>query len=143
MANGIFEARALYAGVNQAVYVNNNDGATVVAVNICNQNHISTKISMAMSTSATSPTASEWIEYEAELLGKGVLERTGLILGPQQYIVVLSSRANVSAVSWGIESGTVTTALTISQNTVAPTWVTSATLSDIFGTETEIILEAN
>ena len=142
MSNGIFEARALYADVNQAVYVNNNDGPAVVTLNLCNQNHVSTATSIALSTSATSPTADEWIEYEAELLGKGVLERTGLILGAQQYIVVLSSRANVSAVSWGIESGTVTTALTISQNTVAPTWVTSATLSDIFGTETEIILDA-
>jgi hypothetical protein len=137
MANGIFEARALYADVNQAVYVNNNDGPAVVTINLCNQNHVSTATSIALSTSATSPTADEWIEYGAELQGKGVLERTGLILGAQQYVVVSSSRANVSAVSWGIESGTVTTALTISQNPAPPTWTTaSGTIATIYDNAT-------
>ena len=105
MSNGIFGNWALLAETNQAVYVNNNDGPAVVTVNLCNQNNTPTKISIALSTSATSPAAGEWIEYEAELLGKGVLERTGLIVGTAQYIVVRSFESNTSAVAWGIESG--------------------------------------
>jgi hypothetical protein len=130
---GRLGAWELYAGINQAVYVNNYTDAAVISVSICNRNHLPTYISIANTTSDTSPTNAEWIEYDVELLGKGVLERTGIIISPNHFLVVQSNIANVNAVVWGTQLGTlIPIPLVLSQNTgVAPSWVTSATLPDI------------
>ena len=56
--------------------------------------------------SAGSPALSEYIEYDVELLPKGVLERSGIAMAAGQILVVYSSAANVSAVALGIETST-------------------------------------
>ena len=60
---------------------------------------------MAISTSAT-PGNAEWIEYDTELLGKGVLERTGIVMDAGKLLVVYSNAAGVSAVAFGLETST-------------------------------------
>jgi len=130
--NGILGTWNLYAGVPQAIYVCNNTDASVVSLNVCNQNNIDVKITVALSTSATAPTNNEYLEYETTLLGKGVLERSGIVVGPTQYLVVISNRPNVIGVCWGVEQGdAVVSPTVIVQNTVSPTWSTAATLPDI------------
>jgi len=130
--NGILGTWNLYAGVPQAIYVCNNTEASVVSLNVCNRNNIDVKISVALSSSATTPTNSEYLEYETTLLGKGVLERSGIVLGTAQYLVVLSNRPNVIGVCWGVEQGdVVVTPVVLVQNTVSPSWSTAATLPDI------------
>jgi hypothetical protein len=52
------------------------------------------------------PTVGEYIEYEVEVLSKGVLERTGIVLAAGQKIVCYASGANISAVAMGIETST-------------------------------------
>ncbi len=116
----------LISETNQAVYVNNYTDAAVVSVSVCNRNHLSTVISIANSTSQTSPGAAEWIEYEVEILGKGVLERTGIVISPDHFLVVRSSLPNVNAVVWGTELGTeIPIPVAITQNTsgFGPTFI--------------------
>ena len=109
----------LLSGVNQAVYVNNYTDAAVVSVSICNRNHLATSICIANTTSETSPANAEWVEYDVEILGKGVLERTGIVVSPNHFLVVRSSLPNVNAVVWGVQLGTIIPVpVVIAQNTV-------------------------
>jgi len=127
MANGKLGSWNLSAGINQAIYVCNKDQATVLTLNIVNRNTIPADIRVAISTSATDPGPAEYIEYDVEILPKGVLERTGIIVGPQQYLVVKSDTAQVNAVCWGIEVGDTTGSLNINANAgTTPTWTTAA-----------------
>jgi hypothetical protein len=46
----------------------------------------------------------EYIEYDVEVLSKGVLERTGLVLAANQRLVAYGSGGNASVVVYGIET---------------------------------------
>jgi hypothetical protein len=61
---------------------------------------------MAVANAAT-PTNAEWIEFDTELLGKGVLERTGIVMDAGKILVVYSNQANISAVAFGLETSTI------------------------------------
>ena len=127
MANGILGAQNLQAGIVQAIYTCNNDQATVLTLNIVNRSGVPTRIRVAISTSSTAPANTEWIEYDTGILPKGVLERTGIIVSPGMYLLVVSDIAPVNAVCWGIEVGTAVYSNNIVTNSGAtPTWVTAA-----------------
>jgi hypothetical protein len=116
----------LLSDTNQAVYVNNYTDAAVVSISVCNRNHLATSISIANTTSETSPANAEWIEYDVEILGKGVLERTGIIVSPNHFLVVKSTLPNVNAVVWGSQLGElIPIPVVIAQNTVGfgPTFI--------------------
>ena len=139
MSNGVLGTRSLLAGIAQNVYVNNYTEAAIVTVNVCNINHVPTKISMAISTLGHAGiTAGEWIEYDAELLGKGVLARTGIAVSSGQYVVVKSSESNVSAQVWGVEIGALTGVASITVNTSGdgPTFSGASTFTVIAGDAT-------
>lgn len=107
MANsGVLGSRNLVSGVNQAVYVNNYSDIAAITLSVCNKHYTETNVSVAVSTSATSPSNAEWIEFETIVSGKGVLERSGILVTPGHYIVVKSNGANANAVAWGTEVGT-------------------------------------
>ena len=98
MASGRLGTANLTAATNTSVY-------TVATISICNRGNQAITVQMAVADSAT-PNASEYIEYETEVLSHGVLERTGVVMSAGQILVVYTSAANVSAVVMGIETST-------------------------------------
>jgi len=106
MATGRLGAQDLAAAANTTLYTVPVDTFAVVSVSLCNRSNQACNVRMAVSNTAT-PTNAEWIEYDTELLGKGVLERTGIVMDAGKFLVVYSNAAGVTAVAFGIETSTV------------------------------------
>ena len=78
----------------------------VATVSLCNRGASSVNVRIAV-CSTTTPANGEYLEYDATVLAKGVLERTGIVIDAGKYIIVKASSANViSAVAMGIETTT-------------------------------------
>jgi hypothetical protein len=105
MATGRIGASDLTSGANVTVYTAPTDTYAVASINICNRGNQATSIRIAVAAADT-PTAGEYIEFDTEVLSKGVLERTGIVLAAGQKIVCYASGANISAVAMGIETST-------------------------------------
>lgn len=105
MATGRLGASDLSAASNTTVYTVPAGTFSVVTLSICNRTNQAIAVRVAVSTSGT-PTNAEWIEYDAEIYGKGVLERTGIVMDANKQLVVYSSSASTTAVAWGIETPT-------------------------------------
>ncbi len=130
--NGVLGTRALLAGVPQAIYVCNNEQATVLTLSVVNKNTVPAKIRVSIGTSATNQGLAEFLEFETELLPKGVLERTGLIVSPNSYLIVKADVSNCNAVCYGVEVGNSLYSNTIQTNTgTTPTWVTGDALGSV------------
>jgi hypothetical protein len=93
------------AATNTTLYTVPTGFFTVATVSLVNRSNQAMTVRLAISGTGT-PTAAEWIEFDTEVYPKGVLERTGIVMGAGQNIVVFSSTANVSAVAFGIETST-------------------------------------
>ena len=105
MATGKLGANDLSATTNTTVYTCPADTYAVVAINICNRGSNATAVRIAVAD-GDSPGAAEYIEYDVGVPPKGVIERTGVVVGADQRIVVRSSAVDVNAIAYGIVTST-------------------------------------
>lgn len=93
------------ATTDTTIYTVPSNTFAVASVSLCNRSAGTLTCRVALASSDT-PTNAEYIEYDVQILAKGVLERTGLVLAAGQKIVVYASGAGISAVCYGIETTT-------------------------------------
>lgn len=100
-------AADLAATTNTSVYTVPASTEAIVNVNIVNRNAAGTTrtVRLAIAESGT-PGDEDWIEYDLELDGSGVLERTGIHLAATEVIVAYASDTGVSVVAYGNERST-------------------------------------
>lgn len=106
MASGVLGQQSLNATTNTTVYTTPADTVAYANINVVNVNAVPVRVRISLSTSGT-PTAAEYIEYDAEIAGYGVLERTGVVLNAAKRVVAYSDTANVSVNVYGVEESTV------------------------------------
>lgn len=106
MASGILGNFDLLENIPQSIYVASTDDNTSVTLNVVNRRTDYAKVSVVITDSQNSITDTDgWIEIDAEIPPKGVMERTGIIVPTGKYLTLKSDNKFVNAVAWGIEVG--------------------------------------
>lgn len=105
MANGRLGAADLAAGVDTSVYTVPETTFSVVTVAFCNRSAQSRTLRLALAATG-SPSNEEYLEYDVEILGNGVVERTGIVMDTGKQIVVRSDDTDVTCVVMGLETAT-------------------------------------
>ena len=79
---------------------------SVFNISVTNLATSAATIRIALSTSNSSPSTSEFIEYGNTIQPNGVFERTGIVLNAGLYVLVSTSSTNLNVNIWGIETST-------------------------------------
>ena len=106
MATGRLGVADLTAATNTSVYTVPADTFSVVTLSLCNRSTGTRSVRVAVAAAGT-PLDAEYIEYDADILANGVLERTGIVMDASKILVVRADSTDVSAVVYGIETATV------------------------------------
>lgn len=105
MANGRLGSADLAAATPSILYTVDEGVFSVVTVNVCNRSASAVTVNVALA-SADTATDAEYIEFGADLVANGVLERTGLVIEEGTRVIVTSSGNDVSCMVMGIETAT-------------------------------------
>ena len=103
MASGILGQSALSATTNTTVYTVPASTLAVVNINVVNRSTSATADVRLALASSGSPSNAEWIEFDATIPARGVLERTGIAMNAGENVVVYASTANCSVSVYGLE----------------------------------------
>jgi hypothetical protein len=101
MASGVLGKAALTAATDTSVYTVPAGKVTTVNVNMVNLGM--DPVTVRLSIGSAAPVAADYIEYEAVLPAKGVLERSGLVMTAAEVLVARASAATVSVRAHGFE----------------------------------------
>lgn len=94
------------AGTDTLLYTAPAGFFSVASVSIVNRTNASATIRLGVCAATSSIAATEFIEYECEILPHGVLERTGIVLQAGYSLLFRSSILGVNGVAYGIETAT-------------------------------------
>lgn len=96
----------LTATTNTTIYTVPSGTYAVFNVSMTNTLSSSVTVRLAMASSGT-PSTAEWIEYDTVIVGKGVFERTGIVLDAGKNVVAWASTGSAVNVNvFGIETST-------------------------------------
>lgn len=102
MPTGILGQSAPAATTNTTVYTVPAATTATFNINICNTGTAPVDVRLAISATGT-PSASEWIEYDCNILAGDVLERTGFVAQATRNVVVYATAATVAVSVYGYE----------------------------------------
>lgn len=106
MATGILGTPAdLASTTNTTIYTVPVDTFAIVTISVCNRSTSTRDVRVALAASGT-PSNSEYIEFDTELVANGTLERSGVVVQAGKNIVVFANSTDVSAMVYGIETAT-------------------------------------
>ena len=105
MATGRLGHADLAAATNTSLYTCPTNTFSIVTCSICNRGNAAMSVRIAVASAGT-PVDSEYIEYEAQVLPGGVLERTGVVVEADRNVIVRSSAAGAGAMVYGLETAT-------------------------------------
>lgn len=103
MANGILGQSAPSATTNTTVYTVPASTTATFTVSILNTGSSDITARLAVATTS-SPTQSQYLEYDATIPAKGVLERTGIVAQATRQVVVYVSAATAAVSVFGFEA---------------------------------------
>lgn len=102
MASGTLGQSAPAATTNTTIYTVPSGKVATFNVSICNTNTTSVTIRLSISSTST-PSTSEYVEYNTTIPASGVLERGGLMASAGKLIVGYASETNVAFNVYGYE----------------------------------------
>ena len=102
MATGILGQSAPAAVTNTAIYTVPAGKTAVCNISVVNLSGSPITIRLALAA-ASSPTSSEYIEYDTLVPPSGVLERGGLVLNAGKLVVAYASASGASISVYGYE----------------------------------------
>jgi len=88
-------------GSDTLIYTVPEDSFMMGTLNIVNRNNAALEFRVASSQTDNSATDADYVEYDADLLAYGTVERQGLVMQGGEHLIVRSSSAGLSCVLWG------------------------------------------
>lgn len=102
MANGKLGSAALAAATHTEIYTVPADTVATLNILVTNRGSSSSVVDIAIAAS-TSPDPEDFIEFAVSLPGGGVLERTAIVAGAGEMVVVRASTEDCSVRVHGFE----------------------------------------